>query len=226
MLITSGETTWTEATVVMVGLLGAGFLVSWIGTEVLHISRHAYVAALAVLTVAATVVVAGVGGASLAEFIGHHWALGLAAALLTGLVTGAALRKKEPGTEHLDAEELRVTTVWEGVVYGIAEGVLLSVLPVFIVWQAATDAGWNDPAAWAAGLFASVVMIAVHHFGYWDFRGPKVGLAIVGCGVLTLGYLATGSILAAAFGHVLLHVVGITGGIQLPPHARVSAAGA
>ena len=109
---------------------------------------------------------------------------------------------------------------------GSAGGVLLSVLPVFIVWQAAADAGWNDPAAWAAGLVASVVMIAVHHFGYWDFRGPKVGLAIMGCGVLTLGYLATGSLLAAALGHVLLHVVGITAGIQLPPHARVRPAGA
>jgi len=225
MLVTSGETTWAEAMVVMVGLLGAGFLLSWIGTEVLHISRHAYVAALAVVTVAGTVVVAEVAGASVAEFIGHHWALGLAAALVTGLGTGVAMRKKEPGTEHLNAEEMRVAAIWEGVVYGISEGVLLSVLPVFIVWQAAADAGWNDPAAWAAGLVASVVMIAVHHFGYWDFRGPKVGLAIVGCGVLTLGYLATGSLLAAALGHVLLHVVGITGGIQLPPHARVRAAG-
>lgn len=226
MLVTSGETTWTEAIVIMVGLLGAGFLVSWIGTEVLHISRHAYVAALAGVTVVATVVVAEAGGASLDEFLGHHWALGLAGALATGLGTGAALRKKEPGTEHLDAEELRVAAAWEGVIYGIAEGVLLSVLPVFIVWQAAADAGWNDLAAWAAGLVASVVMIAVHHFGYWDFRGPKVGLAIVGCGVLTLGYLATGSLLAAAFGHVLLHIVGITAGVQLPPHARIGAAGA
>lgn len=224
MLITSGETTWTEAMLVMVGLLGAGFLVSWIGTEVLHMSRHGYVAALAVVTAAAAVVVAEVAGASPAEFIGHHWALGLAAALLTGLGTGAAMRRKEPGTEHLDADELRVAAVWEGVVYGIAEGVLLSVLPVFVVWQAAADAGWNDAAAWAAGFVASVVMIAVHHFGYWDFRGPKVGLAIVGCGVLTLGYLATGSLLAAALGHVLLHVVGITSGIQLPPHARIGPA--
>lgn len=226
MLTTSAETTWAEAMVVLAGLLGAGFLVSWISTEVLHLSRHAYVAVLAVVTAVAAVVVAEVAGASLAEFIAHHWALGLAGALVTGLGTGAAMRRKEPGTEHLDADELRVAAVWEGVIYGIAEGVLLSVLPVFIVWQAAADAGWNNPAAWAAGLFASVVMIAVHHFGYWDFRGPKVGLAIVGCGVLTLGYLVTGSLLAAALGHVLLHIVGITAGIQLPPHAGVSAAGA
>ena len=224
MLVTSGETTWTEAIAVVVGLLGAGFLVSWIGTEVLRISRHAYVAALAVLTLAATVVVAEVSGASLTELIGHHWELGLAGALLTGLGTGAAMRRKEPATQHLAARELRVAEVWEGVIYGIAEGVLLSVLPVFMVWQAAQDAGWNDPAAWAAGLAASVVMIAVHHFGYWDFRGPKVGLAIVGCGVLTLGYLATGSLISAALGHVLLHIVGITSGIQLPPHARVGVA--
>lgn len=224
MLVTSGETTWTEAMVVLAGLLGAGFLVSWIGTEVLRISRHAYVAALAVVTVAATAVVVGVSGASLTQLIGHHWQLGLAGALLTGLGTGAAMRRKEPATQHLSAAELRVAEVWEGVIYGIAEGVLLSVLPVFMVWQAAADSGWNDPAAWAAGLAASVIMIAVHHFGYWDFRGPKVGLAIVGCGILTLGYLATGSIIAAALGHVLLHVVGIVAGIQLPPHPRVGVA--
>jgi hypothetical protein len=66
---------------------------------------------------------------------------------VAGLGTGAALRKKEPGTEHIDAAELRVAAVWEGIIYGIAEGVLLSVLPVFIVWQAAAHAGCSP--AWS-----------------------------------------------------------------------------
>lgn len=225
MLVSNGKTTWAEAIVVLVGLLGAGFLVSWVGTEVLHVSRRAYVIALAVLTVVATGVVAGVTGTSLGEMIGHRWGLGVVGAGVTGLLLGAGMRKKEPATQHLDARELRVAAVWEGVVYGLAEGVLLSALPVFILWQAAATAGWTDAGAWAVGLVASVAMITFHHFGYWDYRGRRVGVVIVGCGVLTLAYLATGSLIAPALGHVVMHVAGITGGVQLPPHARAGVAG-
>jgi hypothetical protein len=63
------------------------------------------------------------------------------------------------------------TLGWEGLVYGVAEGVLLSALPALIVWNAADTAGWTDwwvgqVAAGVVALAASLLVIAVHHFGY------------------------------------------------------------
>lgn len=226
MRSSSGATTWTEAGLVMIGLLGVGFLVSWVGTEVIRWSRRRYITVLAAVTLVATVVVVGVSGASVTDMTGDRWALGVGGALFTGLLGGFGMRKKEPVVQHLDTRALPSAAVWEGVVYGVAEGVLLSVLPAFIMWQAAVDGGWNDLAAWVIALGLSGMMITVHHLGYWDYRGRRVGLAITGCGLLTVGYLATGSIIAPALGHVLLHIVGITGGVQLPPHPRAGVVGA
>lgn len=221
MLVAPGTTSWSDAGLLLAGLLVAGFLVSWVLADVLHCARHLYIAALAAVTLAAWVVVARVTGASLSDMLGHRWGAGLAGALLTGLVTGGTMRRVAPATHHpLSRQELPRAAAWEGIVYGIAEGVLLSVLPVFVGWQAAADAGWADPSTWAVALAFSVAMIVVHHMGYWDYRNREVLLVVVGCGVLSLGYLATGSLLAPAIGHVIMHVTGITGGVELPPHAR------
>lgn len=220
MLRAPGQTSWSEAVVVLGGLLVVGFLVSWLVTDVLRWPRRLYISLLALVTVVGWALVDAVTGASLTDVLGHHWGAGLVAASVVGVLTGIGMRRKEPATQHLSRPELEVAAVWEGLVYGVAEGVLLSVLPTFVVWQAAEGAGWSGAGAGVVAVAASVAMIVVHHLGYWDFRGPQVGLAVVGCGVLTLAYVATGSVLAAALGHVLLHVVGVIGGIQLPPHAR------
>jgi hypothetical protein len=220
MLETLDTVTWAEAGLLLAGLLGAGFLVSWICTGVLTCSRRAYIGVLALLTVVAWATFAAATGTSIYDTARHHWPAGLAAALVTGLLTGAALRKNEPPARYLAGSELRAAAALEGLVYGVAEGLLLSALPVFIAWQAAADAGWSEGPAWAVSLVASALMIVVHHLGYWDYRGPQVALVVAGCGLLSLGYLATGSLLAPALGHALMHVMGVTGGIVLPPHAR------
>ena len=38
---------------------------------------------------------------------------------------------------------------------------------------------------------ASIAMIIVHHLGYWDYRGGKLGQAVLGCGIVSLAHLAT-----------------------------------
>ena len=220
MLNAPHNTTWSEAAVLLAGLILGGFLVSWVITDLLHWRRRTYIAMLGAVTAAGTVVVGAVTGASLGDLVVRRWPVGLLAALVTGAVTGMGLRRMERGTAHLSASELAAAAPWEGLLYGLAEGILLSVLPLFVVWQAAADAGWSDVPSGLVAWFASAAMIAIHHFGYWDYRGRSVGLVLVGCGILSLGYLLTGSLLAPAIGHVLMHLIGISGGVQLPPHVR------
>ena len=102
--------------------------------------------------------------------------------------------------------------VWEGLLYGAAEGMLLSVLPVLSAWQSFYLLGWTDTTAGAIGsgmlaLVASVlVVIVVHHLGYREFRGRReIVMPILGCGVLSVAYLLTRSPIAPVGGHFLLH---------------------
>lgn len=68
-------------------------------------------------------------------------------------------------------------------------------------------------------------MNAVHHLGYTEFRGPVIRSPILACDVFSLAFLLTGSAVAAIGGHVVLHVVMLVRGTELPPH-QVHAPGA
>jgi uncharacterized membrane protein YedE/YeeE len=48
----------------------------------------------------------------------------------------AFLSRHQPRGPHPQGWRLTATLAWEGVVYGITEGLLLSVLPVLVTWQA------------------------------------------------------------------------------------------
>ena len=122
------------------------------------------------------------------------------------------------GHHHVVAGE----GAWEGFVYGAAEGLLLSVLPVIVVWQGfvgsrGTD-GWRGVAAGVLALAASALVIVVHHLGYRDFRNRRIVQALFACLVLSLGYLLTGSPIAAIGGHIVLHLAMLRRGLELPPH--------
>jgi membrane protease YdiL (CAAX protease family) len=73
----------------------------------------------------------------------------------------------------------------------------------------------------AAGLLSivmSIVVVVVHHPGYPEFRGRKMAQAVLGCGILSLAYLFTGSVIAPILAHAVLHTVAVRNGMELPPH--------
>jgi hypothetical protein len=116
--------------------------------------------------------------------------------------------------------------LWEGLVYGIAEAVLLSTLPVLALWQATADLGWTE-GGWArigSGALAitgALVVILVHHLGYAEFRteAGRVGQfgALVVCGMQAIAFLATGNALAPIVAHIVLHGQLLIRGNELPP---------
>jgi type IV secretory pathway VirB2 component (pilin) len=65
-------------------------------------------------------------------------------------------------------------------------------------------------------LAASVVVIVVHHLGYAGYRGKRMGFPVMGCSVLSLGYLLTASPIAAMGGHFILHVAMMRRGWSFP----------
>jgi hypothetical protein len=201
------------------GVALAAFIASWVLTDLLEVRRTLYVGLLALITAGLTagyVAWSGQGSA----FWNDNWPLGVLGAVVTGGFLAVSVRRLPVPSagHHMDAEE----GLWEGLVYGAAEGLLLSVLPVVIVWQGLAAHGWTEgwltiPAGLAA-LAGSAFVIVVHHLGYREFRNRKIIQALFGCGVLSLGSLLTASPIAAIGGHVVLHLAMLRRGMELPPH--------
>jgi hypothetical protein len=213
---------WLEAGSWLIVILGAGFLVSWLATDLGHVRRDPYISLLTVVTVALMGGYLLWAGAGVLDFLSHHVIEGV----LGGIVVAVPVSRGITGLPAAVPEADRRSAWamgWQGAVYGVAEGVLLSALPALVVFNAAQTAGWTDtwPATLATGALALVAgagMITIHHFGYWDYRSKQVIPVVFGCSLLTLSFLLTGSILAPAIGHAAMHVAGLRHGVELPPH--------
>jgi hypothetical protein len=215
---------WFGALGWLLVISAAGFLVTWVLTTRLGMRRTPYILALALLTGGLTFGYLSWSHTNLTSFITNHWGWGLLGAAVTGTIL-AVLSRRQPGGPRPQGWRLAATLAWEAVVYGTAEGLLLSVLPVLVTWQAFTAHGWTSGTgkplvAGTAAILASLAVIVIHHLGYRGFHNPAVlATVMVGCGPLSLAYLLTASPLAAVGGHILLHAAANLRGTTLPPYA-------
>jgi hypothetical protein len=156
----------------------------------------------------------------------HRWKWGVATAFALGTFLVFNVLGQPVGTRPAGLR-LVFDLVWLGVVYGAIDGLMLSVFPVVAAWRACTARGLTKTRmgrglAIAAGLAASILVTSAYHLGYAEFRGPKLGKAIVGNTMMSIGQIATANPLAATGSHVLMHVAAVLHGadttVQLPPH--------
>ncbi len=222
--------TWWSQLIWLLAIALGSFLVTWIFTDLLRFTRTAYIGVLAVVTGVFLYGYLSWSNADWGAFISYQWVWGLIGAVVAGflLIVMLALgerRSKSPvltSTPRPEGLHLVGALLWEGVVYGAAEGLLLSVLPVLTTWQALSALGWTQ--SWIGVVFtgllalvASLLVIVVHHLGYREFRGPQIaGTAMIG--ILSLAYLLTVNPLAAMGGHIIMHTGALLHGTELPPH--------
>jgi hypothetical protein len=202
----------------------ASFLVAWALTSRLGVRRTPYILALALLTGSLAWGYLAWSDTSLTSFATNRWGWGLVGAVMAGAIL-ARLSRHQPRGPRSQGRRLVAALAWEGVVYGLTEGLLLSVLPVLVTWQAFAAHGWTSGTgrslvAGIAAMGASLAVIVIHHLGYRGFHS-RAALApvMVGCGLLSLAYLLTASPLAAVGGHILLHTALNLRGTELPPYA-------
>lgn len=132
----------------------------------------------------------------------------------------------QPASSRPENAQLMVDVIWEGVIYGILDALLLSVLPVHAVWAAFSASGDNvaiQVLIGAGGFAASVLVTAAYHVGYPEFRGEKALIPpIIGNSICSLIYLLSGNLLAPVLAHIAMHVAAVLHGaettVQLPPH--------
>jgi hypothetical protein len=125
-------------------------LLTWVVTDLLKINRGPYIGVLAVVTGGLSYGYLAWSGTDAAGFIRDHWVWGLAgAAVIAGLnlqIVRVMVRRGElhaPRRAPLHGADRAVQVLWEDVVYGAAEGMLLSVLPLLVLWQACDQLGWT-----------------------------------------------------------------------------------
>jgi CubicO group peptidase (beta-lactamase class C family) len=159
--------------------------------------------------------------------LARHWRSGVSLGLVFAAVLVAIVRN-EPATAHPGGLDFAAAIAWRGVLYGLADGVLLSAFPILAVFAAfagghALDRRRGKLAVGALALGVSLLFTAVYHLGYSDFRGEKLRKPLVGDLVWSVPTLATLSPLGAPIAHAGLHVGAVVHSYEtdvfLPPHA-------
>ena len=167
-------------------------------------------------------------GLSLVELIRHHWIWGLVGAIFLAAFTIKNILS-QPASARAQGFALGFDLLWSGVIYGLVDALLLSVLPVLATWQAFSLLIWTTN--WPGKLLVSVLAIlasffvtVAYHLGYPEYRGRGLFGPVIGNTTMTLGYLITTNPLAAILSHIAMHIAGVLRGpasvVQLPPHYR------
>lgn len=223
MPVPTSPASWVGSLLWLIGLTGVAFLVTWICADKLNIRRAPYIGVLTVVTAGLAVGYVAWLGVGVGDLLTARWGWGLLAAPFVGAFLSYGITKL-PATRRLTGRQLGVAALWEGVVYGVTEGVLLSMLPVLMTWQMIHSLGWSGaPGAvgrWTLPIVASVVVIVAHHLGYWEYRNRLLVPISVGCGLMSLGYLVTASPIAPVVAHIISHLSSLRHGSDLPPHAH------
>lgn len=210
--------------IVAAGLLG--FAITLIFSAVLRLPRDIFLIPYIAFTLLFLFAYLRWSGFSIRDLILHNWIWGVLGAIILGIVTIRNVLS-QPASPRSKGLNLIFDLLWSGFLYGLTDGLLLSVLPVLATWQAFTLLKWTDSLlgtilVWLFAILASMFVTSAYHFGYIEFRGKRLITANVGNTVMTLGYLATSNPLAATLCHAAMHMAAVLHGpelvVQLPPH--------
>ena len=226
MPVPTHDAVWWGSLIWLVGVTAAAFVVAWLSGTRLRIRRTWYVPLLFAVTAGLAIGYVAWLGVGFADVASARWGWGILAAVLAGVVLVKPMQR-QPVDRHVEGRQLRWELFWEGGVYGIAEGVLLSALPPFITWQMVHSLGWTGAgggiARWTLPILAGAAVVVVHHLGYWNCRNKILIPIAIALSVLSVGFLVTGSWIAPALGHIFMHFTATTHGIEMPPVKRPSA---
>jgi hypothetical protein len=209
--------------------LGAGlvlaFLVPFVFADTLEIQRDVYYGIYALFVGGLFVAWARDTGQSLRGMASRRWRLTLVlGAIFAGagafIVIGAS-----GSSPHPDGLEFAGALFWRGLVYGAADGLLLSAFPIVLVFAALARWRHRRGGTLLVGVLAmvaSLAMTATYHLGYSDFRSEKLRKPMTGDLVWSVPTLATLNPIGAPIAHVGVHVAAVTHDYKtdlfLPPH--------
>lgn len=144
------------------------------------------------------------------------------AGVLTFIVLGQDATNRPAGAALIGA------VLWRGAFYGAIDGLLLSSFPILATFAAFKGSKLDRSgrrgklAIGAVALVASLLMTAVYHVGYSDFRSGKVRSPLAGDVVWTVPTLVTLNPIGSPLAHAVMHTTAVLHSYHtdlfLPPH--------
>jgi hypothetical protein len=203
------------------------FLVPFLFADVLDINRDVFYGLYALAVVGLFALWSRETGYDLVAAVKRRWITALVLGLAAAAVLTATVLRTEDATARPDGLELVGALAWRGVLYGVTDGLLLSVFPILVVFAA--FAGTRLERRFTGklvigtiALAASLAMTAVYHAGYSDFRSDKVAKPLTGDVVWSIPTLVTLNPIGAPIAHAGLHTSAVLHSYEtdtfLPPH--------
>ena len=211
----------------LAGGVVVSFLVPFALADQIGLQRDVYYGIYAAAAVALFVGWARDTSQDLTESFRRRWrsAVGLGS-MFAGVSVAIVLKSDDPGSSPAGLE-LVAELFWRGVVYGAADGLLLSAFPILVVFAALAGSRlratrWGLVAGGAIAMAASLLITATYHLGYRDFRSDKLRKPMTGDLVWSVPTLVTLNPVGAPIAHIGLHVAAVSHNSEtelfLPPH--------
>jgi len=192
----------------------------------LRLKRNLYLVFYLLPAMAYFIAFIEINGIDFQKVLMHNWYWGLLGA---GLAGALVIRNvfSQPSSARNRGVTFLSDRLWPGLIYGLTDALILSVLPILAVYRILGDAQWTGGFTGSIGLgalalMASLFVTALYHLGYPEYRNKKVLWTMFGNGILSLAYILTMSPLAAILPHITMHMAAITHGPkttgQVPPH--------
>lgn len=206
--------------------LALGFLVPYLFADLLDVPKDLYYGLYSALAIGLFVAWTRSTGQSLGNMLRRRWPAAVALGVAFGGVLALVVLRGDSGPRP-GGLELVGAVVWRGLVYGFADGVLLSAFPILVVFAAFASSKMRErllgkAAIGLAALAASLAMTAVYHLGYSDFRSEKVQKPVAGDLAWSVPTLVTLNPVGAPIAHAGLHVTAVLHDYEtdlyLPPH--------
>ena len=211
----------------LVGGMALAFLVPYVLADRIGLARDLYYGLYAAAVMALFAGWAHDTGESLRAMVSRRWRLAvLLGVAFAGISAFIATRAEDAG-DHPGGVEFVGALFWRGLVYGAADGLLLSAFPILLVFAALRGSRLRRRAGGllavgAIAMLASLSMTAVYHAGYSDFRSSKLRKPVTGDLIWSVPTLATLNPVGAPIAHVGLHVGAVVHDYDtqlfLPPH--------
>jgi hypothetical protein len=203
------------------------FAVPYVLADVLEMNRDLFYGLYALAVVGLFALWSRSTGYDLVEAVKRRWVVALVLGLAVAAVMVAIVLRTEDATSRPDGLELVGAVAWRGIVYGVTDGLLLSVFPILVVFAAFAgtrlDRRFSGKIAIGAiALAASLAMTLVYHAAYSDFRSEKMRKPLTGDVIWSVPTLVTLNPIGSPIAHAGLHTSAVLHSYEtdtfLPPH--------